>query len=1114
MMAAHGPEAMFVEEPSMHLLAELGWSRVDAWQETLGANGTLGRDSQHEVVLIHRLRAAVRRLNPADVPDAAIDEAVEAVTKDRSVMDRVRANREVYDLLRDGHRVEWLDEDGDRRIELLRYLDLAAPAENDLLAVQQMWVKGTLHSRRLDVALFVNGIPLVLMEFKHPNEDVKKGFDDNITDNRDTIPQLFVPNLFVLVSNGSKAKVGSTYSRWEFFGDWKVTDAKGARGKIALETALRGTCDPGVLLDLFENFVAYLERPGGLIKVVARSHQFYGVNAAIENLHRARAAQDKRLGVFWHTQGSGKSLSMLWFTQKVLRQVPGKWTFVMVTDRKELDTQLHGEFADAGAIPAGAQVHAESIAGLRELLVADHRYVFTLIQKFQPAGDEREMPVLSTRSDIIVITDEAHRSQYDTLALNMRRALPAASMMGFTGTPLIAGEEQATRAQFGEYVSIYNFRDAIEDGATVPLYYENRIPELQLINPDFADELEQILNDAEIDDEAEGALVKALGNQYMLLTRPERLKTIAADLVRHFVGRGFSGKAMYVGLDKAAAVRMYNLVQEAWAAHFAELKVQHNELPELERPWLASRMALMESTDMAVVVSQSQNELKMLDDQGLDIRPHRARMISEDLAEKFKDPKDPLRIVFVCAMWMTGFDAPSVSTVYLDRPMRNHTLMQTIARANRVFPEKDNGLIVDYVGVFRNLENALAIYGAASAGETPIEIIDALAGELDTAVVDMIAFCAGARVDLIAMRDATGFDHIAKRDASVEALLVDDETWNDFLVRARLIRRLFKALLPNPKAAAQQRTVAAIRVLAERITDVTKPPQPDISGVVDAVDALLDRSVGAEEYVIRAAAEGITPDPLLDLSQIDFEGLARKLAGRKRAETDRLAQLLLARAVSAAIRNPTRYELVERIEQLIADYNAGSVNIDEYLKRLIEMTHTLTDEEERAVRESLTEEELAIFDLLTQPDPVLTQEEQQRVKASAKSLLEHLHDKLVQDWRRKVDVMSDVDSTIRSVLDAGLPDPYTVDIFQTKVQLVYDHVLSAYGDNGESAYTTRVDFTGPRDTAVEYNGVIDVHRIADDVVRRILADSTFAAKVAQQLQAATGPASEGRPPGP
>ena len=749
-------------------------------------------------------------------------------------------------------------------------------------------------------------------------------------------------------------------------------------------------------------------------------------------------------------------------------------------------------------------MHADSIVHLRELLAADHRYVFTLIQKFQPskAAGEREMPVLSDRSDVIVITDEAHRSQYDTLALNMRRALPNASMMGFTGTPLIAGEEQATREQFGEYVSIYNFRDAIEDGATVPLYYENRIPELQLVNENFSDELDALLEAAELDEDAEGALAREFGTQYTLLTRPERLKTIAADLVQHFVGRGFSGKAMYVGLDKAAAVRMYDLVRQAWAEHLADLREQHDALPELERPWLASRIELMETTDMAVVVSQSQNELRMLDEQGLDIRPHRERMNREDLAEKFKDAKDPLGLVFVCAMWMTGFDAPSVSTIYLDRPMKNHTLMQTIARANRVFPEKDNGLIVDYVGVFRNLEKALAIYGAASAGDSPIEIVDALAGALDAAVADLIAFCAEVGVDLAGLRDAEGFGHIAARDAAVEALLVDEETRNDFTIKARQVRKLFKALLPNPKAAEQQRNVAAIRELHERIIDVTRPPEADISAVADAVDALLDRSVGAQEYVIRAAAEGTNPDPLIDLSLIDFDGLAAKFAGRKRAETDRLAQLLRQQAIGAALRNPTRYELVERIEELIADYNAGSVNIDEYLRRLIALSQTLTEEEGRAVREGMTEEELAIFDLLTQPDPVLTDDEREAVKGSAKTLLEHLHDKLVQDWRRKVATTNDVNSTIRRVLDQSLPQtPYTVDIFQAKIQLVFDHVLTVYGDNGESAYTPRVDVSYSGDNAqVEYDGPIDVDKIADDVVARIHDDPHFAAHVAAQLE--------------
>lgn len=1104
MMTPTGPEFFYVEKPSMDLLAQLGWTPVDAFKEALGARGTLGRDSQHDVVLAHRLRCAIRKLNPSYVPDSVIDEALEVLTKDRSIMDRVRANREVYDLLRDGYQAEWTDTNGDKQIETLRYLDLTTPSNNDLLAVQQMWVKGHLHSRRLDVVLFVNGVPLVLMEFKEPNEAVKTAYDGNLTDYRDTIPQLFIPNCLVLLSNGGEAKVGSTYSPWEFFNDWKVIDAKGTRGAIALETALRGTCDPSVLLDMFENFTAFMERPGGLIKIAARSHQYLGVNAAIENLRRARSEQDKRLGVFWHTQGSGKSLSMLWFTQKVLRQMPGKWTFVMVTDRKELDTQLHGEFADAGAVPSEARVHADSVAHLRTLLAADHRYVFTLIQKFQPskAAGEREMPVLSNRSDVIVITDEAHRSQYDTLALNMRRALPNASMMGFTGTPLIAGEEQATREQFGDYVSVYNFRDAIEDGATVPLYYENRIPELQLVNENFSDELDALLEAAELDDDAEGALAREFGTQYTLLTRPERFKTIAKDLVNHFVGRGFSGKAMYVGLDKAAAVRMYNLVQAAWAEHLAELQQQHDALPELERPWLASRIELMETTDMAVVVSQSQNELKMLDDQGLDIRPHRERMNREDLAEKFKDANDPLRLVFVCAMWMTGFDAPSVSSVYLDRPMKNHTLMQTIARANRVFPEKDNGLIVDYVGVFRNLEKALVIYGAANTGESPIEIIDALAAELDAAVADLISFCSGVGVGLISMRDAEGFDHIAKRDAAVEALLVDEETRNDFSAKARQVRKLFKALLPNTKAAAQQRTVAAIRVLHERIIEVTRPPEADISSVHDAVDALLDRSVGAEEYVIRAAAEGTKPDPLIDLSLIDFDGLAAKFAGRKRAETDRLAQLLRQQAINAAVRNPTRYELVERIEQLIADYNAGSVNIDEYLRSLIELTKTLSVEEERAVREGLTEEELAIFDLLTQPNPVLTADEQETVKASAKKLLEHLHEKLVQDWRRKVATTNDVNSTIRRVLDQHLPEePYTVDLFHTKVQLVFDHVLTAYGDDGETAYDPRADIQYPRDFTVDYTGPLNINKIADDVVARIQKDSVFAAQIAAQLGA-------------
>jgi type I restriction enzyme R subunit len=813
--------------------------------------------------------------------------------------------------------------------------------------------------------------------------------------------------------------------------------------------------------------------------------------------------------VFWHTQGSGKSLSMLWFTQKVLRRIPGAWTFVMVTDRTELDVQLHGEFADAGAISAEAQVHAGSAAHLRELLAADHRYVFTLIHKFRvdKAAGETSMPVLSDRSDIIVITDEAHRSQYDTLALQMRQALPNAAFMGFTGTPLIAGEE-LTRRQFGDYVSIYNFRDAIDDGSTVPLYYENRIPELQLVNDDFSDELTTLLEEAELDEDAEGQLARRFGREYTLLTRPERLRTIARDLVAHFVGRGFVGKAMYVGVDKAAAVRMYDYVAEAWAEQRAALQARHDALPELERPWLASRLALMDSTEMAVVVSQSQNEIAHLERHGLDIRPHRKLMNEQDLAERFKAADDPLRIVFVCAMWMTGFDAPSVSTVYLDRPMRNHTLMQTIARANRVFPDKDNGLIVDYIGVFRNLEKALAIYGAANAEsgvDSPIQDVDALVIALREAIAHVVSLCDAAGVDLPALRDAQGFEHIALRDAAVEALLADEDQRAAFLAAARQVRKLFKALLPDPAAAAQQSTVAAVRVLAERLLDLARPPPVDLDQIADAVDELLDRSVGAEEYVIRAAAEGSEPEPLIDLSQIEFDALAARFAGRKRAETDRLAALLKQRAVGAATRNPTRYDLVERIEELIAEYNAGSLNIDEYLRRLVALSKSLTDEEQRAVVEGLTEEELAIFDLLTKPDPVLTDAEREVVKASAKRLLTHLHDKLVLDWRRRAATTAAVRASIRRILDADLPaDPYPPEVFDAKVQAVFDHVATAYGDDGHSVYDgTVVEPVGPRfapgGMTSLAEGAVSAAALTEEVVEQLRHDAEFVALVAEKL---------------
>ena len=901
------------------------------------------------MILRHRLRPKLAQLNP-DLPPRALDQAVEQLVLDRSAMDRVRASQVAWKLLRDGAKVTFTGDDGGRETETVRFVDWRDPRANDFLAVSQLWVTGPLHTRRTDIVCFVNGIPFALLELKASHKSAKEAYDKNLTDYRDTIPQLFTPNGLVILSTGSETKVGATFAPWERFGDWKKIADEEEPGVVSLETAIRGLCEPARLLDAVENFVAYLERPGGLIKVLAQNHQALGVNAAIRALRDERT-REGRLGVFWHTQGSGKSLSMLFFTQKVLRREPGNWTFVMVTDRAELDDQLYGEFKDAGVVDG--HVQADSSAHLRRLLGEDHRYVFTLIHKFRTDANDA-MPVCSQRDDIIVITDEAHRTQYSTLALNMRQALPNASFLGFTGTPLIAGELQRTREVFGDYVSTYNFRDSIKDGATVPLYYENRIPELQIVNERFDEELTTILEQAELDEQQERALSRRFGAEYQLITRPERLRRIAADLVRHFVGRGFLGKAMFVAIDKATAVRMYDLVAAEWAKHLAELEALARRLPALEREGVVAQIAFMRETDMAVVVSQSQNEIADMQDLGLDIALHRTRMLEEDLDERFKDPRDRFRLVFVCAMWMTGFDVPSCSTIYLDRPMRNHTLMQTIARANRVFPEKEAGLIVDYVGVFRHLEAALAIYAAGPSGEHAQDVIRdkaALVEELDGEVGELVAFAERWDVDLDELAKAEGFAFIALRDASVEGLLIDAVTRRAYLERSDRVRRLFAAILPDPAAAPRARLVGVARNIAERIRSLDEPP--DVTHVAGAVSELLDRSVGAEEYVIRAAAEGAGDDTRIDLNTIDFEALAAKLAGRKRSATQRLTKQLGEQLEASARRNPGRLDLVSKLRDLIAAYNAGSLNVDEMLRRLQALSRDLSDDEARTVREGL-----------------------------------------------------------------------------------------------------------------------------------------------------------------
>ena len=1044
-------EDELVERPAIALFGELGWETANLYGEWTGGGSTMGRRTEHEVILEAQLRPALEKLNP-DLPNEAIEKAMEEITRDRSKMPLVNANQEVYRLLKEGVRVSFQGQEGGLEHETVKVIDWLEPENNHFFLASQLWVYGDMYHRRADLIGFVNGIPLVFMELKASHRNIKNAFDHNYRDYRNAIPQLFIPNALVILSNGSQTRLGSISAEWDHFFEWKRINNEGETGVVSLETVIRGVCDKARLLDIVENFTVFEEARGGLIKKVAKNHQYLGVNRSIQAVKAIRDNQG-RLGVFWHTQGSGKSLSMVFFTQKILRRLPGNWTFLVVTDRDDLDTQIYKTFAACGAI---RETHCQATSGnhLRELLTEDHRYVFTLIQKFR-TDKGAKYPELSGRDDIIVITDEAHRSQYDIFAMNMRDALPNAAFIGFTGTPLMAGEEK-TREVFGDYISIYNFAQSIEDGATVPLYYENRIPELQLINENLNEEMEKLLEEAELDEEQQEKLERDFRREYHLITRDERLDKVARDIVTHFMGRGHAGKAMVICIDKATAVKMYDKVQAHWKRYLKGLK---NTLPKVtaeEKEVLEKDIHEMETMDMAVVVSSAQNEQEDMRAKGLDIVPHRKRMNSEDLEEKFKDPDDPLRMVFVCAMWITGFDVPSCSTIYLDKPMKNHTLMQTIARANRVYEGKTAGLIVDYVGVFRHLQKALAIYGKPTNGEEgpggdgPIKDKSELVKHLEKLMAEAKAFCKGKGIDLKAIDAAEGFQKISLLDDAVEKLLESEDTKKSFLGMVQVLRRIFKAILPDPKGGRFTADIALLSILAAKINSLT--PSPDISEVMAKVEDLLDRSVATQGYVIRAATG--KGDPIVDLSKIDFDALRAKFAqSRKRTELERLKASIGQKLEAMVQENRSRMDYLEAFQKMIDAYNAGSLNLEEFFEELLRLAQSLTQEEQRHIKEGLSEEELAIFDILTKPEPKLTKKQEADIKKLARTLLETLkREKLVLDWRTREQARAGVLQTIETILDDGLPDNYDERLYQEKCDLAYRHIYDSYFGEGLSVY--------------------------------------------------------------
>jgi len=1037
------------------------------------------RTDKREVILAGRLRDAVRRLNP-DIPSAAQEQAIAQLLQSRRAMSLVAANRDMDALLRDGVPVTYPLPDGPDRVrtvtERVRLIDFDQPdpraGRNHYIAVSQLWIRGEYGWRRPDVLLYVNGLPLVFIELKNSNVKLKAAFDDNLTTYKTEIPQLFTANAFCILSNGIDTRVGSLTAEWEHFFAWlRVDDEKEAidRAKLAdsdlsVERAVLGLCQPARLLDYVENFVVFYKETQ---KIIAQNHQFIGVNNAYRTFTRRRELAGK-LGVFWHTQGSGKSFSMIFYTRKIFRKLAGNFTFVVVTDREDLDGQIYRNFLHTGTVQPKDDAQPRDSAALREMLGRNKHIVFTLIQKFR-YDRGRQYPLLSDRDDIVVIVDEAHRTQYASLAENMRAGLPNANYLAFTGTPLL-GRERKTNAWFGDYVSEYNFKQSVEDGATVPLFYQKRVPEVLIQNDDLSDEFYEILEDEHLDDAQQAKIERRFSQEIEVIKRDDRLETIARDIVYHFPRRGYLGKGLVIAVDKFTAVRMYDKVQRLWKEEIKDLlgriRVTANEV---ERVRLKRMVDHMRAVEMAIVVSEEAGEDERFTQQGLDIKPHRVRMNrldehGHDIEFNFKDPAHELQLVFVCAMWLTGFDAPTLSTLYLDKPMQGHTLMQTIARANRVTSyaingvAKTNGEIVDYYNVFRNMKRALRDYasGPQEEDETPVQDKAALFTLLDDSIEQGLAFLHEKGVPLreaLARNDV--FTKLGQFNGYANTLLAAEDVRKAFNVYENTISSLYEACKPEVVQRGKGRIVSAFEYLRGVMDAIVE--QADIEKVAQRIAELLDESVvvnDAEGHKARqftAEYKIVQKGRTWDLSKVDVDKLREefKQAPHKNIEIADLRAFLEHKLAQMLAQNATRTDFAQRLQAAIDAYNAGATSTENYFDELVKFTQSLQDEAERHIREGLTEDELELFDLLKQDS--MTQDETQRVKLAAKSLLKRLleeHPKLlVQDWYKDNQTQRQVRSEIERVLDRDLPESYERALFKQKCDNVFDLVMD-YASRG------------------------------------------------------------------
>lgn len=999
-MVSSGLTESDLESIVLAYLASLGWT-VKHGQDLAPFGLFAERQDFGQVVLEGRLRDALHRLNPG-VPKEVLDEALRRLVNPDGATVEAR-NRAFHRMLVDGVTVEYRRPDGSIGGVQVAAIDFENPDNNDWLAVNQFTVTENHHTRRPDVVLFVNGLPLALIELKNPADEeatIWTAFDQLQTYKAE-IPSLFVFNELLVISDGLEARLGTFTAGREWFKPWKTITGEGTEEKLPqIEVLLKGVFDRGLFLELIRDFIVFEDTGGGrLAKKVAGYHQFHAVRVAIAETLRAvlpderredresldRKPGDRRIGVVWHTQGSGKSLTMVFYAARLAREkAMGNPTIVVITDRNDLDNQLFGMFCRSVDILRQTPVQAESRAHLRQLLLRESGgIIFTTLQKFFPEEKGDRNPVLSHRRNIVVIADEAHRSHYnfiDGLARHMRDTLPNASFIAFTGTPLEL-EDRNTRQVFGDYISIYDIKQAVEDGATVPIYYENRLAKLNLpeeLKPRIDEEFEEVTEDEEV--EQKERLKTKWAQLEAVVGAEKRLRLIAQDIVEHFEKRleALDGKAMVVCMSRRICVELYR------------------EIVRLRPEWHHDDD---DQGVIKVVMTGSAADPP-------DWQPHiRNKERREALANRFRDPDDPLKIVLVRDMWLTGFDAPPLHTMYIDKPLRGHTLMQAIARVNRVFRDKPGGLIVDYLGIAQELKKAMITYTAnRGRGEVTISQDEAVAIMLEKYEVCCDLFHG---FDWSSWKSGTPEERLKLLPDALEHILSLPDGRNRFLVAVTELSKAFALAVPHEEALRIRDDVAFFQTVRAALLKRAPGESKSEADIEHAIRQIVSRAIVPEEVVDLFEIAGLKKPDISVLSE-EFLAEVRGIP-QKNLAVELLRKLIHGEIKVRQRKNVTQYRrFSEMLEATIRRYHNRAIEAVEVIEELIQLAKEIREASRRGETLGFSEEELAFYDALGTNDSA--------VQALGEPVLRQIVQELVRAVRENVTV----DWTIRESARANL----------------------------------------------------------------------------------------------